>query len=417
MFSLSREILMQDLRQAYKDACRHKKCKHYIVRFNRNLDERLGDLCDELWERRYKPLPSSCFIVTYPKKREVFAAEFRDRIVHHLYYNYTQELFYRTLIQDTYSCIPGRGTHYGIDRLERHIRGCSHGYTRTCYVLQMDISGYFMHIDRERLLEIALGSLHHMRTHRILSRRNVRWCDRLDFDFIEYLTREIILLDPTDRCRIVGNPSDWDELPYGKSLFHMKQGCGLPIGNLTSQLYSNVYMNVFDQWMKRSMKLEHYGRYVDDFFVISEDRAFLVSLIPQIEDFLHEKLGLSIQKGKTTIRSASEGISFLGAFLKSRGVRYVDNKSLRNMRVKLQELDHSIASYRRIHIDGSIVPEGAPLPITGHVASALNSYLGVLSHYRSYNIRHSLMKENHDFSDHGFFSLDMKKFHAYKGLV
>lgn len=394
MFSLTRQQLMSDIRQAYADACRHKKCKHYIQRFNRNLDQRLDELCDELWERRYKAIPSSCFIVTYPKKREVFAAEFRDRIVHHLYYNYTHELFRRTFIQDTYSCIPGRGTHYGIDRLEKHIRSCSRGYTVPCYVLQMDISGYFMHIDRQRLLQIATESLHQMAGHRILSRVPVRWCDRLDFDFIDYLTREIILLDPTENCRLVGNPADWDDLPYGKSLFQMPPGRGLPIGNLTSQLYSNVYMNVFDQWMKRTMRVEHYGRYVDDFFVISRNRDYLHSIIPQLEVFLADNLGLNIQQGKTTITSVYDGISFLGAFLKPHGVRYIERKSLHNMEVKLGELSHS-------------------LPANGtstHLSSALNSYLGVLVHYRSFNIRRRLMKSRFSFTDLGVFTLDFTKF-------
>ncbi|MBQ4390057.1 MAG: hypothetical protein II824_08845 [Bacteroidales bacterium] len=398
MFSLTREILMQDLRQAYKDACLHKKCKHYIVRFNRNLDERLNQLCDDLWERRYQALPSSCFIVTYPKKREVFAAEFRDRIVHHLYYNYTAELFCRTFIQDTYSCIPGRGTHYGIDRLEKQIRSCSHGYTLPCYVLQMDISGYFMHIDRQRLLQIATESLRQMSHHRILSRVPVRWCDRLDFDFLEYLTREIILLDPTENCRLVGNPVDWNDLPYGKSLFQMPPGRGLPIGNLTSQLYSNVYMNVFDQWMKRSLKVEHYGRYVDDFFVVSRDRDYLHRIIPLAEEFLSEKLGLSIQQGKTTITSVYDGISFLGAFLKPHGVRYIDNKSLHNMQVKLAELRRSQSCEAS----------------NNHICSALNSYLGVLVHYRSFNIRNQLMKSHAGFTDKGVFTLDLTKFRPFE---
>lgn len=398
MYHLTRQQLMSDIRQAYADACCHKKCKHYIQRFNRNLDERLNELCDELWERRYKAIPSSCFIVTYPKKREVFAAEFRDRIVHHLYYNYTYELFCRTFIQDTYSCIPGRGTHYGIDRLEKHIRSCSHGYTASCDVLQMDISGYFMHIDRQRLLQIATDSLHQMSRHRILSRVPVRWCDRLDFDFIDYLTREIILLDPTDNCRLVGNPSEWDDLPYGKSLFQMPPGRGLPIGNLTSQLYSNVYMNVFDQWMKRTMRVEHYGRYVDDFFVVSRDRGYLHSIIPQAEEFLAENLGLSIQQGKTTITSVYDGISFLGAFLKPFGVRFIDNKSLHNMEVKLDEIRRG-----QFHDNNN-----------QHLGSALNSYLGVLVHYRSFNIRNKLMKSHPFFTDKGVFTLDLTKYRPFE---
>lgn len=139
---MTRDELLNDLRQAYLDARRRKRNKPYQQRFEANLESNLESLCDALWNRTYKPLPSDCFIVTDPKRREVFAAHFRDRIVHHLYFNYTHELFERTFIQDSYSCIKGRGTHFGIHRLRQHILQESRNYTRNCYVLKMDIRGY-----------------------------------------------------------------------------------------------------------------------------------------------------------------------------------------------------------------------------------------------------------------------------------
>lgn len=396
MYVLTKEQLLSDLYQAYKDACSHKRCKHYVTRYNVQLEANLQSLCDDLWSRTYNPYPSSCFVVDYPKKREVFAAEFRDRIVHHLYYNYTQPLYSRTFIQDSYSCLPGRGTHYGIDRLEQHIRAESRNYTRPCYVLKMDISGYFMHIDRYKLLSICLDTLGRMGKHRILSRVPVCWEDVLDMDFIGWLTREIALLDPARNCRRAGSPSDWEGLPFEKSLFNMSPGQGLPIGNLTSQLFSNVYLNVLDQWMKRQMHCTHYGRYVDDFFIVSTDKVFLLSLAPQVDAFLKRELGLSVQKGKTLLYDVRSGVPFLGAFLK-KGRRYVDNKSLRHMRGKLGSLSGDLPS--------------VPSPeLCRKIGSRLNSYLGVLVHYRSYNIRRSLMRVEHDFSPYGYFTQDYRKF-------
>ena len=111
---LTREQLYEDLHKAYLDARRHKRNRPYQLRFEAHLEENLESLCDVLWNRTYQPLPSDCFIITDPKRREVFAAHFRDRIVHHLYFNYTHEMFERTFIEDSYSCIKGRGTHYGI---------------------------------------------------------------------------------------------------------------------------------------------------------------------------------------------------------------------------------------------------------------------------------------------------------------
>ena len=396
MYVLTKEQLLMDLYQAYRDACSHKRCKHYVVRFNEQLDENMQLLCDELWSRNYAPYPSSCFVVDYPKKREVFAAEFRDRIVHHLYYNYTQELFGRTFIQDSYSCIPCRGTHYGINRLEHHIRQESRGYSQPCYVLKMDISGYFMHIDRNKLLSICLDTLDRMGKHRILSRVPTRWEDVLDMEFVSWLSREIVLLDPARNCRRVTSLSDWEGLPFEKSLFNMTPGRGLPIGNLTSQLFSNVYLNLLDQWMKRDMHCRHYGRYVDDFFVVSTDKGFLLSLVPKVDAFLQRELGLSVQKGKTQLYDVRRGVPFLGAFIKS-GRRYIDNKSLRHMRGKLGELAREL-------------PAKATPEVCAHVGSRLNSYLGVLVHYRSFNIRRSLMRVEHDFSPYGYFTQDYRKF-------
>ena len=324
---LSREQLLADLHQAYRDARRHKGRKPYVRQFEARLEQNLSALCDELYGRTYKALPSTCFLISDPKLREVFAADFRDRIVHHLYYNYTHELFERTFIQDSYSCIKGRGTHYGIDRLEQHIRRESQNWQLPCWVLKMDICGYFMHINRRRLLSITLGLLHRM-------------ADRfphLDMELLTFLSREIILLDPTCDCRIKGRSSDWRALPRDNSLFHSPEGCGLPIGNLTSQLFSNVYLGRLDDYMKRHLRCHRYGRYVDDFYVVGSDRDWLRSLIPQVRQFLLSELGLSLHEGKVQLFSVQRGVEFLGAFLKPHR-RYVSTATLRRVLRKLPEL-------------------------------------------------------------------------------
>lgn len=357
-YKLTYSQLLQDLHTAFRDARRHKGNKSYVKRFESRLEHNLSELCHELWTRTYKPRPSSCFIIKEPKKREVFAAQFRDRIVHHLYYNYTHEMLERTFIQDSYSCIKGRGTHYGIHRLEHHIRQESQNYSEPCYVLKMDISGYFMNINRQRLLEICTKRLTKMMTHRISHHDNRTWQEMVDMDFVFYLTREIVLLDPTQDCRIVGDRSDWDDLPYNKSLFHSDAGCGLPIGNLTSQLFSNVYLGVLDDYMKRVLHCRHYGRYVDDFFVVSADRNWLRSLIGDVEMFLQMKLGLCMHRGKLLLSSVRYGVEFLGAYLKPWRM-YISNRTLRRMLHKIR------ASKTLSH-------------------EQWQSFRGVLSHYTQY---------------------------------
>ena len=408
MYRLTFERLLTDLYAAYLDARRHKRRMPYQQKFEGNLASNLYVLCRELWTRTYRPRPSTCFIITDPKQREVFAADFRDRIVHHLYYNYTHELFERTFIADSCSCIKGRGTHYGISRLKDHIRSESRGFTRECWVMKMDIKGYFMHIDRSRLLEIATGTL------RRLSRREP-YASALDLDFVLYLTRLIVTLDPLDGCRIAGRPSDWNGLPDDKSLFKTRPGCGLPIGNLTSQLFSNVYLGEFDRFMKREMGCRHYGRYVDDSYVVSCDRRWLEGLVPQAETFLRERLGLELHRGKLRIDNVYTGVEFVGAFLRPH-TTYIARGSLGRLKRGLAALGRTYAvNLDRPDAKSAGCNEANALNYgnAGHIFCSLNSYLGVLSHYDSYNLRQRLFLESPslEFSRRlGSYTSDLTKF-------
>ena len=391
-YRLTRDALMLDLYAAFICAKRHKAKKPYVLHFERNLKENIESLCDDLWTRRYKPEPSTCFVIQRPKKREVFAAQFRDRIVHHLYYNYTHELFERTFIQDTYSCIPGRGTHYGIERMEQHIRQESRNWQRPCYALKIDIRGYFMHINRLRLLDIATASLTKMADHQ--ANGGMKWRDVIDMDFILWLTHEIVLLDPTDGCRHVGNPSEWDNVDASKLMANAPADCGMPIGNLTSQLFSNVYMNPFDQMVKRLLHFLHYGRYVDDSATISSDRQCLTDAIPVMRDFLKEELCLDMHMGKTQIIDVRYGVEFLGAFIKPYRT-YICNRSLSRIRQEAADVRHMGR---------------------GQAFRTVNSLLGVMSHYSSYNLRREIFTQQHILR-YGTFDRDMTVYELSKPVT
>ena len=182
-FETSPEALLADLLVAYRDARRHKRRKDYQLKFEQNMAREFVGLRDAILQGRYRPRPSSCFIIHDPKMREVFAAQFRDRVVHHLLYNYIAPVLEKGFIEDSYSCIKGRGTHYGIRRQQEKNVSVSRNYSRPCHILKMDISGYFMHIDRARLLEICLRSL-------------APFAESMDFPLVAYLLRTIVLDDP-----------------------------------------------------------------------------------------------------------------------------------------------------------------------------------------------------------------------------
>lgn len=186
--------LLEDLFTAYYDARRNKRNTANQLKFELRLEDNLLRLYHQLKNRTYHPGRSVAFIIDKPVKREVFAASFTDRVIHHLYFNYINEICERTFINDCYSCRKGRGTLYGIRRLEHYIRSCSQNYTRECYVLKLDLSGYFMSIDRRRLYEKIVIMLN-----KYADRKNIdgrRYREALDYDLILYLTREIVFNDP-----------------------------------------------------------------------------------------------------------------------------------------------------------------------------------------------------------------------------
>lgn len=391
-YIISKNQLLLELYIAEADARKHKAKKRYVVEFEKNLHENLLELCDELYYHRYNPNPSVCFVIKDPKKREVFAAMFRDRIVHHLYFNLTHKIFERTFIHDTYSCIKGRGTHFGIKRLCEHIRKESINYKRECYILKMDIKGYFMHIDRKLLLEVAHSTLEKERCRKVSANSKLEWDDVVDFDFIHYLTNELVLIDPTCNCTFRSNKSEWDDLPKTKSLFNSPKGYGLPIGNLTSQLFSNVFLNLLDQYCKRVLKCKHYGRYVDDFYIVSSDKEYLHSIIPKIEEFLKGQMHLEINKGKTRITSYHQGVEFLGTFIKPFR-NYVSSQCLRRMKKKLH------VNERNGWRNGK------------DIECSVNSYLGVFMHNSSYSIRKELFLGMKHINSIGIFNSRYTKYY------
>lgn len=181
-------------------------------------------------------------------------------------------------------------------------------HTRKAYVLKMDIKGYFMNIDRNILLEICLDTFERMRLHKS-DEADKTWEEKLDYPFIRYLSEVIIMNDPVKGCRRVGKYSDWNALPRSKSLFFSPDGCGLPIGNLTSQLFSNVYMNEYDQFMKRILRNKAYGRYVDDSYVVGKHKGELRYITEMATEFLKIRSGLEVTNYLTWFLSGKSRFS------------------------------------------------------------------------------------------------------------
>ena len=296
--------LLTDLFTAYFCARKNKRNTASQVRFERNLSDNLMRLYDEIVSRSYRVGRSMCFIIRDPVRREVFAASFRDRIVHHLLYNWLMPILEPTFIYDSYSCREGKGTLFGITRLEHHIRSCSDNYRKECYVLKLDIEGYFMNISRLRLYDMIVSRLRKYSTSHTIP---------FDLPVALHLLAQVVFNNPVKGCYRKGRISDWNGLPSSKSLFYAAPGCGLPIGNLTSQLFSNIYLSVLDNYVKRVLRCRHYGRYVDDFYIVGCCKEELLAIIPMIRGFLSRELGLKLHPRKIHLTDVGKGVCFLGA--------------------------------------------------------------------------------------------------------
>jgi RNA-directed DNA polymerase len=364
---IDKQKLTLDLFKAYFDARKNKRNTINALVFEKHLEANIFALADDIAARKYQPKPSICFIVNKPVKREIFAADFRDRVVHHLIYNYISPIFEKTFINDSYSCRVGKGTHYGIKRIDHFIRSCSENYSKDCYVLKLDIKGYFMAMDKTILFEKIKNELQKQK-------------QKLYFDYFLaiYLIETTIFNDPKKNCIVKGNKSDWEGLPKTKSLFHTQPNCGLPIGNLTSQLFGNIYMSEFDHWVKQTCSIHYYGRYVDDFILISNDKSYLKLLLPKIIYFLESKLKLTLHPNKIYLQHFSKGISYLGTVIKPHRI-YIANRTKGNFYNAL-ELQNQKLNKTEVSKNDLI-----------QFRSSINSYLGILKHYKTYKLRRGFL--------------------------
>jgi len=344
-------ISLEDVFAAYYECRKNKRRSLNALRFEMNLEENLVQLWDELNNGTYKIGQSIAFIVQQPVKREVFAANFRDRIVHHLVIRKLGVILDKTISPHSYSCRKGMGTLYGIKKVYQYVRQCSQNYTCDCWVLRLDIRAFFMHIRHDKLCAMLTD----------LIRRNYFGRDKA---ILLNLVHQIVSYLPQKNCLIRGQKSNWNELPKSKSLFYGHVGRGLPIGNLTSQIFANFYLSPFDRFVSMQNGI-FYGRYVDDMVVIHQSKTVLLGLLTKIRAYLFQHYYLILHPRKTILQHFSKGFNFIGAFLLPRRI-YAGRRLKRQFFRKIQDV-----------VNFS----------TDKTLSILNSYFGFLRHYKTLRLR------------------------------
>ncbi len=363
--------ILCDLFRAYYDARKKKRFSFSALSFEKNYETNLFKLYEEILNGKYVISPSVCFVSFKPLQREIFAADFRDRIVHHFIYNYISPIFERLFINDTYSCRFGKGTSGGVKRLDHFIRSCSNNYKKDCYILKLDIRGYFMNIDHSILYQKVEVTLNRYRKR-----------ENFDIDLILKLVQQIIFHDHKKGCYQKGKPEDWVGLPKNKSLFFAKTNKGLPIGNLTSQLFGNVYLNEFDHFIKYELGCNYYGRYVDDIIIVDQNKAYLKSIVPLINDYLKNELLLEIHPKKIYLQHYAKGVKFLGAFLKPYRI-YIGNQTKGNFYKRIQYWNNFLATK-----DFNFFKDDL-----SSFLFSINSYLGIMGQYKTYRLRKKILTQ------------------------
>ena len=312
-------ISMENLLLAWNEFIRGKKRKPDVQEFQLRLMDNLIDLHNKLKNRTYVHDKYFAFKVNDPKPRDIHKATVRDRVLHRAVYRILYPFFDRKFISDSYSCRLGKGTHKALNRFSKFGKSASNGHTKTVWVLKGDIRKCFASVDQSTLFEIL--------------KKDIR-----DIDVL-ILLRTII-----------------------KSFSNGTAGKGLPLGNLTSQLLVNIYLNEFDQFVKHKLKAKYYIRYADDFVFFSTNKGKLKDTIQTLNDFLFERLKLTMHPDKLYIKTLASGVDFLG---------WIHFPYYRVLRTSTK-----IRMFKRLE--------------ECQKRETLESYLGMLSHGNSYKLKETI---------------------------
>ena len=350
----------------YRTCRRRKRRTANALLFEQNLEQNIMQLAYELRSGTYNPRPALAFMLHKPKQREIFAADFYDRVVHHILVKELEPIWERRFIHDSYACRVGKGNLAAVKRLQKFTRQVTCNGNRQAYFLQLDIMSYFTSINRKILY--------------------ARLCKVTKHPLLQELMRKIIYQDITADCRIKGSRrADFMALPARKTLFKAPPHKGLPIGNLTSQFFGNVYLDALDQYIKHTLKVRCYVRYCDDFVLLADSKEQLEVWRQQISIFLIEQLDI-VARPDYKLATVSSGIDFLGyivrpSYLLSR------RRVVANLDRLLYTTEKSLRS--RGYVSHASTGE-CFLPydsiLTARLVASLNAYHGHLAHAKSHKL-------------------------------
>ena len=354
--------------------------------------EILKDLSDELSKGKYEPSRFSCFMVKEPKIREIFAPDYKDRIVHHVLVDALEPYLDKKFIFDSYASRHNKGIHKAIVRLRQFLKK-----EKTAFYLQMDIQNFFPSIDKKILFKIFLKHINE-----INELKDAEKC------FLINIAKKTIFHNPINPPPIfTGNKHLLKYVPKHKSLFYAPPNKGLPIGSFTSQFFANLYLNELDQFIKHQLRAKYYIRYVDDFILLAENTKILLEWKSKIEEFLQSKLNLVLQPQKTILQQTTKGINFLGyivrkdyLLVRKRAVKafkrrlYFFNHLIDPTHFPISDSPQTLTIAKKYRTGEIAVPIEMTLQILNKMLATINSYYGTFRFANSYKLRKSLYEKH-----------------------
>ena len=343
-------VSLNNLFRSWKEFKRDKSNRLDVLKFENNLEDNIFSLHRDLQSGSYRHGPYKTFFINDPKPRKINKASVRDRLIHHLIFEELYDVFEPSFIFHSYSSRIFKGTHLAVANLSKSLRKVSCNYSRNAFVLKCDIKKFFASINHQKLLGIIK---------RKIKDEKFLW---LIEKIIESFAFPVDNFPQRERERELND----DAIKFG-----------LPIGNVTSQIFANIYLNELDQFIKHQLKARHYFRYADDFAVVHEDAEYLKDILINVDCFLRHELGLQLHPNKVEIRKFNQGIDFLG---------YVVLPHYTVLRIKTQRRMFRKMRVKKELLDGDLIDEEA-------FNQSLQSYLGILSHCQGHKVGMKLRKD------------------------
>lgn len=367
--------------EAFEECCKNKMATLQCNLYRISAEDDLPVLIQEVAERTYRPGTSICFVVSHPVLREIFAASFRDRIVQHwicIRLNPLFERIHHSLGNVCYNCRIGFGVHAAVERIAEEILEVSDCYTTEAYVCKIDIRSCFMNISK-RILWKQLSELITKDYHGD------------DKDTLLWLTEVTLMHVPELDCERRGAIDLWKLLDPKKSRFNSPPDRGMPIGNITSQLFCAFFLSFLDRIALRIVRRFHgrYVRFVDDMTIIGNRKEDIMGAVALIRIALKKELDMDLHPNKIYVQEVRKGVTVIGSVIKP-GRIYTANRTVSTLKEHLKNMEATCARISRLGLDLRRAR------LLEHQVAGLNSYLGILQHSASYNIRlrmFSMLKE------------------------